>query len=430
MIFFSLIETLNKLLGLIIIALLSRILGIENFVFYSSIMVVFSYFFELSNFSFQNKNLVDAASSKDFIYSEIYIHRLFSIFFISMFSFIAFYFLWEFDSHLKLLPLALILLLPFLNFDFYLFATDKGKYVVISRFISQIIVIIMLYLFYFFEIDDKNIFWVNFFQSYLLSFLLILFALASSGLNLKQLLRTLFIPKFIDIINQLRKQLSIFLSKISMLIVSSVEIVFSLFYKNPIFDNLVLGNRIVIIIIPFIQFYINSNIKKINNDNYINYILFNSVIVSLIILVSPTIITILFGKEMLNQSFNINFFIPLVIFQAFINYVYITNIKYNLSSKFFYGLLFLVITSIIMLMFFARLDYLNIQNLIYIIYFKCILSFFLAPEIPLKNRLFTFFAFILPVFLNIICFKYTYFENYEFYQNKIGFILKNLINES
>ena len=83
-----------------------------------------------------------------------------------------------------------------------------------------------------------------------------------------------------------------------------------------------------------------------------------------------------------------------------------------------------------MLMFFARLDYLNIQNLIYIIYFKCILSFFLAPEIPLKNRLFTFFAFILPVFLNIICFKYTYFENYEFYQNKIGFILKNLINES
>ena len=176
-----------------------------------------------------------------------------------------------------------------------------------------------------------------------------------------------------------------------MLIVSSVEIVFSLFYKNPIFDNLVLGNRIVIIIIPFIQFYINSNIKKINNDNYINYILFNSVIVSLIILVSPTIITILFGKEMLNQSFNINFFIPLVIFQAFINYVYITNIKYNLSSKFFYGLLFLVITSIIMLMFFARLDYLNIQNLIYIIYFKCILSFFLAPEIPLKNRLFTFF---------------------------------------
>ena len=85
MIFFSLIETLNKLLGLIIIALLSRILGIENFVFYSSIMVVFSYFFELSNFSFQNKNLVDAASSKDFIYSEIYIHRLFSIFYINVF---------------------------------------------------------------------------------------------------------------------------------------------------------------------------------------------------------------------------------------------------------------------------------------------------------------------------------------------------------
>lgn len=413
MIFFSIVESINKFLGLVIIALLSRILGIDNFVFYSSIMVIFAYFFEFSNFSFQNKNLIDASSSVNFIYSPLYIQRLFSLLVTSSISFFIFYFIWGFGNIFLILPLALILFVPFITFDFYLFANEGSKYVVISRLVGQLGVLLLIYLFGLYEIHLRNIFWINFFQSYFLSFLLICFAIFKLNFNLKALFKAAYpLPSINSILNQLKLQSKIFLLKISVLMISSIEIASSFLFNSNAFDNLVLGNRVVIILIPFIQFYINSNIKKINSNNYIRYMSINCLFVVLLVLISPTIILLLFGGEALPNTQLINAFLPLAIFQAFINYTYMTSIKKDLSQEYFKRIFFIIMFALIALAISYQFNIFDIKTLVIIVYAKCILAFLAVPNIRMQDRILTVILFIIPATVNLICVKYSYFINY------------------
>ncbi|MEY8213717.1 MAG: hypothetical protein RPR97_04440, partial [Colwellia sp.] len=161
MIFFTVVELVNKLLGVFIIAVLSRILGVDNFVQYSAILVVFGYFLELSFFSYQKRNLVDASRNPSFIYSQDFPVRLALLSLASVTSLALFVSASPDSWGLYIWPLFFTLLLPVFTFDYFLFARKLGRFIVIARFASQLTACVLLGCFYLFMVESKYIFVIN-----------------------------------------------------------------------------------------------------------------------------------------------------------------------------------------------------------------------------------------------------------------------------
>ncbi|MEY8215585.1 MAG: hypothetical protein RPR97_14010, partial [Colwellia sp.] len=321
MLLFTIVEITNKLLGVVILAILSRILGVDGFVQYAAILLVFGYFYELSFFSYQSKNLVDANRNIEFLYSKNFIPRFWVLALASVVSSLTFILSSSDEWVLYVLPLALTLLLPTFIFDYYLYAKKLGRYIVISRFASQVLVCVLLASFYVLDISVKYILWVNFLQSMLLAFLIIYFSLKFGGFSIHRWFRNLIEGEIIwrNIWQEYNTQKIVFASKFMVLLIVSYEIALLSLIGVGEYNDMVLGNRVALILLPFLHFYLNSNISSVDTNNYTRYIMVNAIGVCVLVALSPIVVFVLFGEKFLGEGFLLNGYISLIIFQAYIN---------------------------------------------------------------------------------------------------------------
>ncbi len=412
MLFFTAAEVINKLLGILILAMLSRILGVENFIQYSAVLIVFGYFLELSFFSYQSRNLVDSNGDANFIYTPEYLVRTKVLTVLSVMSFVLFLALSPAEWALEIWPLAIILLLPVCTLDFCLFAKNLSQYVIISRFIAQITVCVFLIFFYFFSIDLAYIFVVNLLNSLLLTFFVIFFAIKLGGLSLKRLSISL-----IDSPTSIRPlwlefnvQKTVFASRIMVLLIVSYEIALLTMMGVGQYDDMVLGSRLAIIVLPFLHFYLNSNMTLVNENNYLKYIISNAIGVIALILISPLLIYILFGESYLSEGFLMNSYMSIIIFQAFINYVFLIALKAERIAALAKRLFFVALFSVILLLLSFNFVVLTPEVLLILVVAKVLLVVMICPGVPLRYRAFTCLLFLIPLTMNFALIELGYFE--------------------
>lgn len=402
MIFFTALEFANKLLGVFILAMLSRILGVDNFVQYSAILIVFGYFLELSFFSYQKRNLIDSCENADAVYGEAFQIRFAVLIFMSSVSAALFLLVSDDSWVLSFWPLFFVLLLPIFTLDFYLFASGAGRYIVIGRFISQSLACILLSFFYFLEFDDKYIFIVNLSQSLLLTLFILYCSKKYAGFSFGRLKLSAFQTAFTfkGLMLEFLEQKNVFISKILVLIVVSYEIaLFSMLGENQ-HNDMVLGSRLVLIALPFLHFYLNSNIRTVNSNTYLKYIILNTLGVCALIVISPLLIYVLFGEGFLTEGFSLNYYISLIIFQAYVNYIFLLALKDSLVTILARRLALIIVLSVSSI---CSVHYwLGISSglLLAFVVGKVALVILASPGVSIRYRMLTLLLFVMPIALN------------------------------
>lgn len=416
---FTFVELINKLLGIIVISTLSRILGTDDFVQYTTIMVFFGYLLELSFFSYQKKNIVDLnGGNEGFVYTGLFYQRTWVIIITSLIA-LAIFLSSSGQWHFDILPLSIILFLPIITLDYYLYACNLSQYIIASRFISQLSVCCLLLCFYYFNINKIYIFYINFLQSTLLTAFVLFFSIRFGGFKTTRWVRG-FISGRISLsrlLNEFKAQKSVFFTKVLVLIIVSYEVVLLAFINDAESNEMVLGNRLAMIILPFLHFFLDSNVDKINHKNYLNYMIYNTIGVLVITFFSPLIILIIYGENYISSGFFLNYYLIFILFQAYVNYIFYISIKNNESAFFAKVLSFTLVISATLTILLVKMGALNKTALFCLVLFKILLTICLSRSIPKNKRIWTCILFLIPVSFNHFLIEINYFYIFFDYCN-------------
>jgi len=411
MLFFGVVEAVNKFLGVFVLMLIGRILSVEEFIQYAAILVLFGYHYELAQFSFQNKNLIDMGKEAGFVYSMSYASRFYILVFLSVCSGGLFLFFSSDRWELNTWPLLISILFSFMVLEFYLYGVGLAKYIVVSRFLSQVLALFLLLFFYFFEVSSSYIFLVNMTQTLLLTALIISFSVVFGGLDVKRWI--LGLKKGVGVKSvsvEFSGQVLVFLSKILVVAIVTYEVALLGVLGLGDFEDMVLGNRIAIILLPFLYFYLNSNANSIGEEEYGRYIFLNFSGVVFLVFVSPVLVFFLLGKKYLLDGFMMNSYMSIIVFQAFVNYQYYFSIREGQVQALLINLLLAMAFSLFGMWIGYEFFGLSKYSLLLVFLVKAVLAIFIFSNVGVGLRFFTVFAFLFPVFLNFGLIELGYFE--------------------
>ncbi|MDH4568435.1 hypothetical protein E8E95_17270 [Pseudomonas sp. BN414] len=412
MIFYSLFEAANKILGIFIFALYARVLGVELFSAFSSTLIIFGYFFELSFFSYQSKHLVDHERVGDkYLTSDEFYCRTKVILITSAIGATLFHLLQNSASPLDIAPLLGVFACIPATFDFVAFNKKKSNYIVVARFLSQVVAVLILLIFYTQPIPRTEIFTVNFAQTLVLTGIVGGLLISSRDIRIKDVYRGLLASrtKPYEIFKELTEQAPVFLSKSATLLVITVELPLLMFYENESHKVFSVANRLALVILPFVHFYLNRNVNKIYQENTFRFFSINSLIAIPLIFASPAINHFILGSEYTNHTFTYNFFLINIGIQAVTSFTFMLSVKNGNSNKYLAGLalpIAFAITSISILNLLGKLD---LESLIAVFYIKNILIIFSTSGMRLSQTTASAALILAAPVLNYFLFKIGYF---------------------
>ncbi|NMH65363.1 hypothetical protein [Shewanella salipaludis] len=423
MFLFSIMEVFNKLSGFVILSLYSRILGVELFGEFTAILVIFGYFVEFSYFSYQPKNLAETTRlGSKYIYSEIFRLRVKLVFFISLVSAIIFYIANKINTQLNLTPLFIVISLSCVNFDYLLYGSNNASYVIFSRFVGQVFLLLTVFCMYYFDfIMVENIFLIQLLHTAFLMGLVIYFCHLKKMFSFSNIISLAkYRIKLRLYLFEIQNQTPIFLFKLIVLILVTVELPLLMYFDNNTYQELAVGHRITLILLPFLLFYLNTNLDKVSESELKKIVVFSSVLSCGLILISPIIVLMLFGKDyMLNLQSYSNYYY-LIVFQVFINYTFYISIKYGNESK---GFKMIAIAFSCYLVVFFSYNYwqdITQQSLVLLCTFKVFLVVMLSIYSSFREKILITVMICCPIILSVLLGEFYYFE---FSENMLNFVI-------
>lgn len=391
-------EAMNKLFGLVIVALYARLLGSELFATFSAMLVLFGYCLELSLFSFNQKNLIDYTKlERDKFFNTLWVDRASLMFCTSSLGAIILICSSYVIIEIKVWPLIPVLFLSIVNFDYVLFAEDKGKYVVISRFISQISLLGVLSYFQLAQISVQNIFLAQLLNSVLLTILIIYFCFSKSSISLALIVEALK-TRVLSIKGTLivfRNQLPIFGLKQVVAFLVTIEIPLLMFLQSEAFKEMAVGHRITVILLPFIIFYLNTSVRKLAENSIVKVVFVSCILSCLLIFSGSLLIGILFGTEFLGLLHLYLPFLYLIVLQSFLNTRYYITLKYNQHKS--YLARYLVVLILFILCIIILKNQLDAVTLLALGLFKVLLIVLVDFNVKLVGKLLILALMLFPV---------------------------------
>lgn len=400
MIFYSIIEIFNKIIGVLILAIIARSLSAETFAQYSIAMVVFSYFMEFSLFSFPTRNLVDYHSESDFIYNDVFASRQFVTLSLSLISFFIFNFFAFLYLDINAFPLSFVLLLGALNLDFILYGSGNGKLIVVSRFFSQLVFLGLIYLCSIsVGVNENNIMFMQFFNSFALTILILIFAVEKCEFDIVRATKKMSIFKYTTekYLTQISSQFKVFMSKIFLALIVTVELPLLLLFDNSAKDVFSVSYRFALIVLPFTIFFLNTNINSVSEKHLVSNSIFASIFSCVFVILSPVFIFLLFGEAYVKAADNYSIFFFIIPFQAIVNYVFYFALKNEFYFDFYKKMW--VLFGFYCLVFVAVVFYLGVSTdlVAAFILFKVIFSLMSLKFFSLKTRIVSLIFVSLPL---------------------------------
>ncbi|WP_152086891.1 hypothetical protein [Pseudoalteromonas sp. A25] len=343
---FTAVEAFNKVSGFFVLAIIARLLGEENFSTYLSILIIFGYCIEFASFSYQSKNLIECQKNNSYFSSEVFAVRTIIVLFTSVIASFFLFFSSLDVSDFSIVPLCIILLFSAFTFDFWLYANGKSNNIVLFRFVSQFSLLFILLIYqYFGSFEVYSVFYLNLISSSIL-FVLVLFSVFFQGkgvvFSLFKRLKKIDIKVF-AFKHELINQIPIFILKITVLFIVTVEVPISIFFDYNYHENLAVGHRVCLILLPFLIFFLNSNAKEVVEGNLIGIIVLSSIFSSVLVITAPVIIFSLFGEGYQGKVGEYSCYFFVLVFQSFVNYYFYLAIKDDASMSINLRFLFVII---------------------------------------------------------------------------------------
>lgn len=417
MILFTIAETLNKFIGIFVVAIIARSMSVSEFAELSILLIIFGYFLELSFYSYQNKNLYEYNKCKEsYLSQQQFLVRQKIVIIFSILSFLIFN-IYSFNYlELNAFPLSFVLLLPFLSLDFSLYANGKGNTIIICRFISQLVFLAsLLYASKLDILKSDNVTYFYLLNSSVLTFLVFFSVLQLRYIGFKifcsNVLTTLRLK--INLASEIKNQMPVFLSKIIILVIITIEMPLLSLFGNESIKDLSISHRISLIILPFIVFYLSSNAASINESDLRKKLIVTSVLSCLTVIASPVIVKVLFGDQFVKESLKYALFYFIIPFQTFLNYAFFMSIKNGKESKFTEKLVLFFVFYIFSVFALGSFYEFSFESLIALVAIKCFVCVFLMSFISFFTRATTVFLISIPIFISIICLNYDLFKRYN-----------------
>jgi hypothetical protein len=330
MIFFSIVELLNKFLGLYITGYLARILTPADLGIYLSVLVTFGYAIEIGYFGSQSRHNADFALDPEYLSSKRFIARkaltagftaLAAVFLLGSLQAARGYF------HVAPLLIALACV-PF-SFDYVAYGSRRSQLIVAARLCSQLVAVAWVYIVAHGLISTRELLWGQSLQTCTLTLVVIV------GLRwMKRLPGTAVaagVTKFPiardDLRVAVRDQSKAFGLRVLALALVSGELLLLTIVGNGLSGELATSLRLVQVIFPFVVFYVDSSVVRVTRDGLRPYVRLVFAAVVLLLLASPAIVVVLFGRSYAAYVAQIDGFLPAFILQALLQYSIMVSLK-------------------------------------------------------------------------------------------------------
>ena len=359
---FSLIEGFNKVIGLVITALIARLLDdkLGTFIYYQT---VYSYLYSVGVFSSDYKFLIEYKKDKDYIGSlDFYNTMVFRGCIVVLILFIAPFFLIDLNDF-AFWPFYVSIIVSLLVSEFVLFINNEKQGLIFFRFLSQTSALVLTILFYY-----------NVFSIYYIATIIMLqncsLIIASFLLSKKYIVPKLSYDRFLTSfksfsVKKIIELLGYYSIRHFFLYITTIELFLFSYYNVTEFRNIFAeGLRLSIVLIPFAYFYINFNINKLGSRFY----LVITTIALVFVFVSPLTILLFYGEGFIDGIFYFNFFILAFYFNSFVEKEAIDLLTSDSRSKvnlIKLNLLYFVVTTLLM---FISIKLLTIDYIIFLFF--------------------------------------------------------------
>lgn len=342
MIFFTLIEIFNKLLGIFITGLLARTLSPQDYGTYISGLIIFSYALEFSAFASQSRHNAAYSQNRKYLKTPEYRARRGLTMLTACLGCIGLLALTSsLHTVFSIFPLLLILIMMPFTFDYVAYVERRTQVIVLARLLSQLLALFWVFALLQNWVPQKYVYWGNFFQSLLLMLFVTLCLLHMKLLQPSVLLVGVvrLRPTFAQLktaVNDQSKALSLRMLALALI---SGELVLLGLLQSDLKGDYAIAIRVIQVLYPFVVFYVDSKVSDISVEQFERYYLQAIFGLSfLMILLTPWLMLLLFGEKYSSLSFVVALFMPAFLLQAAVQYFLLLSLKNN-SEKYLIKLL-------------------------------------------------------------------------------------------
>lgn len=409
MLLFTIAEFFNKVFGLLLISILARSLSVEYFAEFSLILVIFGYFLEIAFFSYQNKNLLEYGKDREnYLVSSSFSVRQRVMLITSLSSFIIFNIGCNAFFNVNAVPLSFVLLLPLFTVDFVLYANKRSSYIVISRFIAQIIFLCLLLASVSQNLlTESSVMYYYALNSLLLTLFVFVFALKFRFVNIVSYLSNIF-KVAVDnahLLKEFLAQTPIFISKIIVLLIVTIEATLLLVIDGGVNNDIVISHRIALIVLPFIIFYLSSNAEKVSENDMCFKVVITSMLSCVAVLFSPFIVRVMFGESYLENAQNYSLFFFIIPFQSFLNYLLFWCMKNNFEKKLVQKMYICIAVYTCVFYITFLLMPIDIYVLVFLVFFKSALFIWIVSFLSFKTKVAATVSVFSPILISISVYR-------------------------
>lgn len=349
MLLFTIVELINKLLGLYITGYLARILPATTLGHYLSGLVMLGYALELAFFGAQNRNNADyAVHPNEYLDSRRFAARKtvtsFAVLASAIFLIVA---LRTTATEFSTIPLLVALVCVPVTFDFVAYGEGRTRVLVTGRFVSQLIAVGWITLVGKGVISPYSLYWGQLLQTASVT-LLISFAMVSLGrVHLKHF--AIGVTKFPSRGDELRTALVdqsvAFALRLTAMAAVSSELVLLNIVGDGLSSELATSLRLVQVISPFVIFYIDSRVRSVNDDGFWRYSIIIAAGAIGLVLGSPVLVRVLYGRAFMPMVADISAFAPAFVVQALCQFQLIATLKAGTERRLIRRLVIAVVLS-------------------------------------------------------------------------------------
>jgi O-antigen/teichoic acid export membrane protein len=323
MLFFSIVEVINKILGVYITGYTARVLSPTALGQYFSGLVILNYALEISFFGAQNKHNADFAARSDYLSSREFAGRK-ALTVATCVAACAFLLatLRSVADIFDVVPLALILAYVPITYDYVAYGTKNSYLIVLARLLSQLAALGWTFMVAHDYIHARELFWGSFLQTTILTLVVLVGLVWTKRLTTANLRIgvTSFPITSSDVLRAFSSQGAAFLLRIAGLAVVSGELLYLSVVGNDLSGGLATSLRFVQVIFPFVVFYVDSRVAALSEEAFEQYARVIAALSAAFLALSPLCVLVLYGRAYANDVATINQFLPAFVVQSMLQF--------------------------------------------------------------------------------------------------------------